>query len=585
MTHGSSVSSALEAVSICPRQQYRRPVKDLSFAIASHVRAYIDHQSYEQAYTFLHSLLAAGTSITVPAKPYVGLLAPPSQLALASTLIVYPHITTRARSADAIKGSDAALKYLRCVQDTVDRSTESLKTFRTAFTFSDSRRRTNILSPLNTPSSNRAYDVEQLSDFAANSKSLWRCAEDFWHAVGWALNCSVKHKKRWERWRLWLDIMLNFIEAEWDHCTKNGDLLQDTLIWQYICSQEPLAGNTRKRIFRAIFATGDPQSLNEFPEVWDKETQDPKPKDTKRHSGVVDFETGDIGDYASDEDVEMENASQSVGRGRRARKAPTNSDDTLPSLEEALLTDYDAAVQRLGGMDAVDLRQRLVTLLSKVARALPNNFTSIEGLFDTFTLQLRYLPVFALSLLITTSRLSPLDQVALNVTVFTALTSEKYINYTDSTPTQDEFEQLLLPYRARTQSFAENAKVSLVLEQVFMSMMERLHLQHTEALQAAVDAGIKERSNVKGKRDNPVEEEVGEALLMTSSERLRGLMQMLNAMTGEMPIRESPRKKRPRIRTFGNPLNSRRVTIIDPANMEAGVGVTAALCLQYLAAH
>ncbi|KAL1594625.1 hypothetical protein SLS60_010386 [Paraconiothyrium brasiliense] len=554
MANGNSVNRALEAVSICPRQQYRRPVKDLSFEVASHVRAYLDHQRYEQAYIFLHTLIAAGTSITTPAKPYAGLLAPAAHIALASTLIVYPPVTTRATSDDAIRGSDAALRYLHCLQDTVDRSAESLKAFRTAFTFTDSRRRgPAIQSPLGSPASTRGYDIEQLNDVAANSQSLWHCAEDFWHIVGWAFNCSVVHKKRWERWRLWLDIMLSFIEAEWDDCTKHGDPLQETLIWQYICSQEPLAGNTRKRIFRAIHATGDPQSLKEFSQVWDKETQDPKPTNTKKHSGLVDFEKGDIGDYESeDEDVGTQDAPRSAIRGRRSRNTCKDPDTSLPLLEETYLPDYDAAVQRLGGINAVELRQRLITLLSKVARELPDHFTSVEGLFDTLALQLRYFPVSLLHLLITTSRLSSADQVALNVTVLTALSTEKYINYTNATPTQGELERLLLPQRARTHSFADNAKVSLLLEQVFMNMMEPVQLQPTEALRAAVESGIKERNSVKGRKENPDEEEVGEASLVTSSERLRGLVDVLEMMTGEMPVRESPRKvKRPRTYTHG----------------------------------
>jgi hypothetical protein len=181
--------------------------------------------------------------------------------------------------------------------------------------------------------------------------------------------------------------------------------------------------------------------------------------------------------------------------------------------------------------------------LSKVARELPNDFTSVEGLFDTLTLHLRYLPVSVLHLLITTSQLFPADQVALNVSLFTALTCENYIDYTQTTPMQDELEQLLLPHRARSQSFAENAKVSLLLEQVFMSMMESLHLQYRTALLAAVERGVNERSNVKGKKHNLFEEEVGEALLTTSSERLRSLVQMLKMMSVETPIRGSPRKK------------------------------------------
>lgn len=300
----------------------------------------------------------------MPAKPYVGLLAPVEPLALASTLIVYPPITTRASSADAVKGSDAALQYLRSVQQII--RGPGLKTIRAAFTFSDSRRRgPAALSPPNSPASARFHDPDQLNDAAANAKSLWHCAEDFWHVVGWAFNCAVIHKKRWERWKLWLDIILSFLETDWDECIKFREpesverqtALQDTLIWQYICSQEPLAGNTRKRISRAIFASADPQSLKEFAQVWDKETQEPKAKDTKKHSGHVDFETGDIGDYASDDEDTL------VVKGRKTRNTTKDSHTSVPALENAIIPDYDAAVERFGGMDAVDLRQRLVALV------------------------------------------------------------------------------------------------------------------------------------------------------------------------------------------------------------------------------
>lgn len=169
--------------------------------------------------------------------------------------------------------------------------------------------------------------------------------------------------------------------------------------------------------------------------------------------------------------------------------------------------------------------------LSKVARELPTHFTSAEGLFDTIATQLSYFPVSILNLLTTTSRLSLDDRVVLNVTVLTALTSERYINYTVATPKQDELEQFLLPHRARKQGFADNAKVSLLLEQLLMYMMERDLLRSTEALNEAVEAGIAERSKVKGKRDHMEEEEVGEMLLDASSERLRGLLKLLSMTT------------------------------------------------------
>lgn len=47
MVHNGSIAhsvGAFDAVSICPRQQIHRPVKELSYELASHVSAYLDHQ-------------------------------------------------------------------------------------------------------------------------------------------------------------------------------------------------------------------------------------------------------------------------------------------------------------------------------------------------------------------------------------------------------------------------------------------------------------------------------------------------------------------------------------------------------------
>lgn len=304
------------------------------------------------------------------------------QLALASTLVAYPPVTTKAVSTEAPKGSDAALRYLRCVHDTV--RGPGYKTIRAAFTFSDSRRRPTLRSSSSSPSSPHVRDIDQLNDIAANSKSIWHCGEDFWHVVGWAFNCSVVQKKRWARWRLWLDVMLNFLETEWDDCIKNSDphsverqnLLQESLMWRYITSQEPLAGNTRKRIFKAILATGDPQSLKEFPEVWHQETAEVKQEDTSRkHTGPIDFNEGNIGDYESeDEDVEMQDAPQSTVKTRRStRNAPGSSESPLLPLEDAFIPDYEAAMSRFGGMDSVDLRQRLIALVSSLVSRKPQS--------------------------------------------------------------------------------------------------------------------------------------------------------------------------------------------------------------------
>lgn len=330
-----------------------------------------------QGYEFLYSLLAAGNSISVPAKTYAGFLAPAVQLALASTLITHPRLTTKTRSADAIKGSNSALRYLRCVQQTLDGP--AYKTIRKAFSFPDERTRRRVPRNGGSPSPGASSDIERLDGLVANAQSVWHRGEDFWHVVGWAFNCSVVHKKRWDRWKLWLEIMLDFLEADWEAAMKDGredfankgSILQESLILQYVSSQDPTNRTTRRRINRAILAMADGHSMVQFPEVWPNETIELKPQDEKKKPvGHVDFETGELGDYASDdEDVPMHGAPQRSRERSRLRRLSNAS----PDPQDGPVASFSDAVERLGGAEAIQLRQRFVALVSFLTFLQINN--------------------------------------------------------------------------------------------------------------------------------------------------------------------------------------------------------------------
>lgn len=163
-----------------------------------------------------------------------------------------------------IRGSDAALQYLQCILNTIEGP--SYPYIRKAFSFPKERSRrrtqghrnaTRSLSPI------EGDDFDQLYCKAANDNSLWYRADDFWHIVGWAFNCSVAYKKRWDRWKLWLNVMLDFLEADWDVCVKKSQYdeagqesaLQESLIWNYIGGESQSTTRTaRRRIAKAIFA-------------------------------------------------------------------------------------------------------------------------------------------------------------------------------------------------------------------------------------------------------------------------------------------------------------------------------------------
>lgn len=324
--------------------------------------------SVSNAYEFLYSLLAAGTSISTPAQPYTGFLPPPSQIALAASLIPHKFKTT---STENSKGSDAALRYLQCLLHTIE--APAYPYIRQAFTFANehTRRRprgyrnaTRSLSP------DEDDDIDHLYCELANDKSLWYRADDFWHIVGWAFNCSVAYNKRWERWKLWVTIMLEFLEADWDICVKQSKhdgieeeaALQQSLIWHYIVEEgQTVTRTTRRRMAKAIFAIASADTLKDYSEIWDNETKEPKNRVNKEQKlGNVDFETGEVADYDSDE--EMKDPPKRATRAIE-RKFEVTPPPDLPDINSGSLSLHDA-IDRLGGRDAIALRQRLLALVS-----------------------------------------------------------------------------------------------------------------------------------------------------------------------------------------------------------------------------
>jgi hypothetical protein len=278
---------------------------------------------------------------------------------------VYPKTTTRTHSRDARRGADAALRYLRCIHNTLDGP--AYPTIRKALSLhkEQSRRRARgHRSTTASPSPRLGEDVELIAGDAANTESLWTRAEDFWQIVGWAFNCSISYKKRWGRWKLWLDSILDFLVTDWEFCVRRSkddedhreEVLKESLIWGYIAFDVGSINRVvRRRIVKAVLAAASPDSLKEYPEVWDKETKGPKrSKKEEQQAREVDFETGDMADYESDDDMpdaqgDDPNDTQSEGGA-----------DTDEHDENDLLN----AVEQLGGVQAIDIRQRFIALVS-----------------------------------------------------------------------------------------------------------------------------------------------------------------------------------------------------------------------------
>ncbi|KAG0159807.1 putative glycosyl transferase family 2 [Penicillium digitatum] len=353
---------------------YRSPVP-LQWELARQTEIFLEDSLWPQAYSLLFNVLASGTISSTNA-----VIPLPQHLAVAGTMLVHPRTTTRAESEYEKEAPNAALRFLRLTNSLVGPMDAK---FNLAFSFThfESSRQGKRRGESPMVVENDKPDTRPLNTKFNQAYSLWSCAEDFWHAVGWAFNCSVLYPSRWERWQIWLQFMCNVLEDDWKEREKkyleakqnkrdasvrsemsevsqrseregsqgaepakkeirrgknrkskvvevHDDLaiFRESLIFRYIASNTTAGRN--RRIMRAIFANGK-SNIGEFKEVFNDELRLPTPKqdshNAKKRAGDINLDKDDYGDYLnnSDEDFEPYQSSTSVSppaKGSNASK-------------------------------------------------------------------------------------------------------------------------------------------------------------------------------------------------------------------------------------------------------------------------
>ena len=466
-----------------------------------------------QALNFLKGTLISGTAST-DARPAI---LPPSQhLAFIATLVVHPTLTTRAKSAERIEASNLALQYLQLVIRHVYVRTDILRDALT-FTSQDktsrrgtsSRRRTTGEGVSPTADNDAGIDSE-----LADAGSLWKRADHFWHIIGWSFNCSILHKHRWERWRALIDLMIGFLEIDWDARQEDLCDLEQSLIMKHINSEVAGAGKERK-ILRAVFADGQQKAVAEFGEIWQNETKElRKDGKAKKAAAKIDIEADDYGDYMEDEnDADLEDS---------------ESDPRRPSTESS-----SDVSQSLGGLDSIPLRIRILSLLSKVSYLLPDAFTQLNNLYYHFCEHIRPLPTPAFFAIMMPSGLRSFEPTA--ASTLTQYILRSIIASVAPLPpndnlSQDILEAHYLPFAANTNTLADNTKVSLCVETLLRLLDQHVGLEWTQELVDRAESGIQARkAKVKGRRTKKSTEEGGSCdvtWLESSAERIRMVTEM-----------------------------------------------------------
>lgn len=177
--------------------------------------------------------------------------------------------------------------------------------------------------------------------------------------------------------------------------------------------------------------------------------------------------------------------------------------------------------------------------LAQVSIALPADFTTLSDLFDNILEDFIRLPITLFQILLSSLTFTVRIRIAFCANLLLPLVSGRIPDFFRYEPTQEHLETVLLPLKGTTQGFAANAKISLLLEQIFIHMLSQGALEATETLRAAMKAGIEARHSVygigKGKRGNAEEEAEGKVQLQACSERLLGMLEVLEMKAGKPP--------------------------------------------------
>jgi hypothetical protein len=388
---------------------------------------------------------------------------------------------------------------------------------------------------------------------------IWSIAEDFWHVIGWAFNCSVLHPARWDHWQIWLEFICTVLEDDWAECEigyaaaqkqkaletqqreesgsveppeqgarKPGrprkddkkddglEIFRESLIYKYIKSN--ITYGRDRRIMRAIFADGQPKSA-EFREVFYNELRKSKSKqdssNNKKRPQKVNLEKGEYGDYQmeSDEDYSTPTTRKAKSKppaakgikvaARRIKRTRAGTRNAMNEITDSDMempdADHDSGLSSLGGYNALALRSRLIGLLSCVSERIPRDFVPLDDLYSLYVENIRDLPLPIFQHLISPSNLPGLvadAQCSLCELLLFVMRESSAPASSEHVLTADKLEKCFLPYAAASPTVVNNAKISLLIEALITLLHQENAIVATPQLKQALQKGIDRRQSV-----------------------------------------------------------------------------------------
>ncbi|KFY91509.1 hypothetical protein V500_04632 [Pseudogymnoascus sp. VKM F-4518 (FW-2643)] len=483
-----------------------RLVLPVSFALLENIKIYFEENLPNDALDLLNDLLVYGKRTTAPrGSRRNSVLPPPSYLDLVSTLPIHPRYTTHSKSRDDHHSAILALRYLQLLPALTSIKDSGIGL---AFRFDEARsaerweRGTKRKARVALEGSETVGFDDDVINHPIARDGIWTQARDFWHVLGWAMNCAVWHRRRWEHWQLWLEFMVEVMGRDLeeriamrDAGEGEGGRLEESMLGRFLLLNEPGdGGEVWKRAAKAVFADGEERSINEFPPVWRDETKEPK-------------------------NDEME-----------VYKAPS-----IYRYDK----DPSATWLRHTGPGVRELRIRLMALLLQICRETPSTSSlSPASLSDLLASHITHLPFPVYTSLLRAeprdtlppAALSTLTQIIINWLIDHAAPENPDPG---SAPTQHTLATCFLPFAANTSSLEDNARLSWALEVMLRMYFDAQRnvppsREMVDAMNLGISArehrveGAKIRKGAKGEEDEMFKNE-----MLESAWRMRMLVEVV----------------------------------------------------------
>ncbi|KAL1838363.1 hypothetical protein VTJ49DRAFT_2772 [Mycothermus thermophilus] len=420
-----------------------RDARQLPRELKSHCQILLEEKLYSEAIQILSGFLSDGSRDNSaianppkypqqqpppPPKLKPALVPPPSQLALLATLVIHPSFTSLSPETGDLHTAAHALAYLRGLVSTVGPVNANLGA---AFGFTHAGARSTRsgggFHPDGAGSSEDSDDA--LTSKFARDQLVFQRAREFWSVLGWAFRCAVEYPHRWRHWRVWLDLVVGALEADFDERlardraagrTGKGKsavpypMLKESIVVRYL---EDLRRDCRpvlREVMRALFAFLDEENQGSdralYREVFESETRVSKGKRKREEDDLpmVDLENGQFGDYLDEHDFWSEEEMDDGNSAAAAESAPTpplssqrkrGRPGRKPKTAAAAATAASSSVPLPTLPDdvasTIPFRLRIFRLLSNIAFYLPsaNILAPIGELYETFTDHVRALPL------------------------------------------------------------------------------------------------------------------------------------------------------------------------------------------------